>query len=67
MKKPGASGGRATASSQSVSLVLTLSDDIVKAIDLWIAAQPEPRPRRSEAARYLILSGIGATLPKKSE
>jgi Arc/MetJ-type ribon-helix-helix transcriptional regulator len=31
-----------------------LSEDLSRQIDAWIAAQPEPRPSRSEAIRFAL-------------
>jgi Arc/MetJ-type ribon-helix-helix transcriptional regulator len=31
-----------------------LSEDLSRRIDAWIAAQPEPRPSRSEAIRFAL-------------
>lgn len=40
----------------------TMSQDVSKGIDAYVAAQPEPRPSRPEAIRTLIrdsLTGLG--------
>jgi hypothetical protein len=36
-----------------------LSEDLSRRIDAWIAAQPEPRPTRSEAIRRLLNEALG--------
>jgi DNA-binding transcriptional regulator YiaG len=38
-------------------LVVVLSKGELEALDEWIAAQPDPKPRREDAARRLILEG----------
>jgi DNA-binding transcriptional LysR family regulator len=35
-----------------------LSEDLSRRIDAWIAAQPEPRPNRSEAIRRLVTEAL---------
>jgi Arc/MetJ-type ribon-helix-helix transcriptional regulator len=35
-----------------------LSKDMSRQIDAWIAAQPEPRPSRSEAIRRLLAEAL---------
>jgi len=36
-----------------------LSEELSRRIDAWIAAQPEPRPTRSEAIRRLLADALG--------
>lgn len=36
------------------------------ALDAWIAAQPEPRPSRSEAIRLILSQALGKTADVKS-
>jgi len=35
-----------------------LREDVRIGIDAWIAAQPEPRPSRSEAIRHLLAEAL---------
>jgi Arc/MetJ-type ribon-helix-helix transcriptional regulator len=35
-----------------------LREDMSRQIDAWIAAQPEPRPSRSEAIRHLLAEAL---------
>lgn len=35
--------------------------DLTTKIDAWIAAQPEPRPSRSEAIRRILAQALGGT------
>ena len=42
-----------------------LSEDLSKP-DAWIAAQPEPRPSRSEATRRILSQALGKTADAKS-
>jgi len=39
---------------------------LTAALDSWIAAQPEPRPSRSEAIRRLLAEALGKTAAVKS-
>jgi hypothetical protein len=38
-----------------------LSEDLSRRIDAWIAAQPEPRPSRSEAIRRILSQALRKT------
>ena len=43
-----------------------LSEDLSRRIDAWIAAQPEPRPSRSEAIRLILSQALGKTADVES-
>jgi Arc/MetJ-type ribon-helix-helix transcriptional regulator len=43
-----------------------LSEDLSRRIDAWIAAQPEPRPSRSEAIRRILSQALGKAADAKS-
>jgi ribosome-binding protein aMBF1 (putative translation factor) len=43
-----------------------LSEDLSRRIDAWIAAQPEPRPSRSDAIRRILSQALGKTADVKS-
>jgi Arc/MetJ-type ribon-helix-helix transcriptional regulator len=43
-----------------------LSEDLSRRIDAWIAAQPEPRPSRSEAVRRMLSQALGKSADVKS-
>jgi Arc/MetJ-type ribon-helix-helix transcriptional regulator len=43
-----------------------LSEDLSRRIDAWIAAQPEPRPSRSEAILRILPQALGKTADAKS-
>ena len=45
-------------------LVTPMPPELIEAIDAWIAAQPDPKPRRPEAIRRLIQLGIQASIPR---
>jgi Arc/MetJ-type ribon-helix-helix transcriptional regulator len=43
-----------------------LSEDLSRLIDAWIAAQPEPRPSRSEAIRLILSQALDKPADVKS-
>ena len=49
--------GRPRVDSEDVSA--RMERGMLDAVDAWIAAQPEPRPRRSEAIRRLVAEALG--------
>ena len=55
MKNP--TPGRPTTNVRSARL----SEDLSRRIDAWIAAQPEPRPSRSEAIRRILSQALVKT------
>ena len=38
---------------------LRLQSDIVRALDRWIAEQPDPKPKRTEAIREILRMALG--------
>ena len=42
-----------------VKVESSLSEDLSRRIDAWIAAQPEPRPTRPEAICRLLAEALG--------
>jgi Arc/MetJ-type ribon-helix-helix transcriptional regulator len=45
---------------------LRLPSSLAGSLDAWIAAQPEPRPSRSEAIRRLLAEALGKPADVKS-
>jgi hypothetical protein len=51
----------------ATSIHLTTPPDVLAALDLWIADQPDPKPTRPEAVRLALrdwLTGLGLLPPK---
>ena len=51
----------------ATSIHLTLTPEPLAALDAYVAAQPEPRPSRPEAIRFLLrdsLTGLGYLPPR---
>jgi Arc/MetJ-type ribon-helix-helix transcriptional regulator len=48
-----------TLSRPTTKIESRLSEDLSRRIDAWIAAQPEPRPSRSEAIRRILSQALG--------
>jgi Arc/MetJ-type ribon-helix-helix transcriptional regulator len=47
-----------TPSRPTTKIESRLREDMYRQIDAWIAAQPEPRPSRSEAIRRLLAEAL---------
>jgi hypothetical protein len=65
MRAAGTAAGRvrrdhATGLIAKTPVVAMLEPQELAALDAWIAARPEPRPSRAEAARLLIAEAISA-------
>jgi hypothetical protein len=56
--------GRPRVDSEDVSA--RMERGMLDALDAWIAAQPEPRPRRSEAIRRLVAEALRGPAAVKS-
>ena len=56
-KKKGRPSGRV----QADWLRIRASKDLLSSLAAWIAAQPDPKPSRSDAVRALIALGIKAS------
>jgi Arc/MetJ-type ribon-helix-helix transcriptional regulator len=50
--------GRPKGKVRPPTVALRLPLDAVEAVDAWIAAQPEPRPSRSEIIRRLLVEAL---------
>jgi hypothetical protein len=57
--------GRPTVDTEEVRA--RLGRPLLSSLDAWIAAQPDPKPSRSEALRTLIKPGIDASIPRNSK
>jgi hypothetical protein len=44
-----------------------LTEELSRRIGAWIAAQPEPRPTRSEAIRRLLSEALGKTADARQD
>jgi len=42
----------------SEALTLRASRDLLSDLDVWIAAQPDPKPTRPEAIRRLLITSL---------
>jgi hypothetical protein len=58
--------GRPSTGGRQQGIVLRLDPPNLSALDAWIAAQPEPRPSRSEAIRLILSQALGKTADAKS-
>ena len=51
--------GRPRGNVKPATIALRLPVDVLHSVDVWIAAQPEPRPTRSEAITRLLAEVLG--------
>lgn len=52
---------RAATPSTPAPVLLHLDDAELRALDRWIAGQPDPRPTRAEAAKRLLGAALART------
>jgi hypothetical protein len=51
--------GRHKQNGRQTGLLVRTPQELLDALDAWIAAKPEPRPSRPEAIRLLVRGALG--------